>query len=347
MSMSDLLQGMANGDYSDHHHKGAAAAAAAANMEEWEKRFDQLKRKHDFQAGLERPFGMPPLFYNNMYMRECEKAFRGSDPYSYELKLPFLHDLIRKFADQRMDYERQHQHQPQRPSFAADLSMHKGYQHSSASGLGNSSRMTASGTSASATASPGYGHQVELKIPSYKPMRSYNNSNNSNTGLGGAPLRRSPSPECAPSAVDHEALNLGPNKINDTLKDIIAKTIAEKVRTRSQMAPGFTPPPPPYCPTVSLPYENGIQGSYSASSSSSSGVECLGEPPAKRSRVVGSRSLGAPSTAAADSEGSGCDMKKEDTECDQKPAKKTRPKRGQYRKYNSQLVVEAVKAVQR
>ena len=40
-------------------------------------------------------------------MLECEKAFSMSNPYTYDAKLPFLQDLVRKVAEQRVELERE------------------------------------------------------------------------------------------------------------------------------------------------------------------------------------------------------------------------------------------------
>lgn len=325
LSMSDLLQGMAaNGDYSDPHK------VVPLSMADWEHRFEQLRRKHDFHAGLDRPFGMPPLFYNSLYMRECEKAFSGSDPFSYELKLPFLNDLVRKFATQRMDYERLPlAHPPDMMSFLGAYKSEGGLGSLAKGGihlgepLGNSSLGSSSSSSFS---SP----QVELKIPSYKPMHLFNQMSGSNGSERQSPLMESPYP-----SADSDALNLSSNKIQDTLKDIISKTITEKVKTRANL-PGF-------CPSLPFGNPNNIQFDARDKTSRADETNSNGHdepPPLKKLKTSTVKS-------SADSDGSGTDARKDDQDGEQKQTKKTRPKRGQYRKYNSQLLVEAVKAVQR
>jgi len=125
-------------------------------------------------------------------------------------------------------------------------------------------------------------------------------------------------------------------RIGDTLKDIIVKTISEKVK----------------CKLESTDF-SGLLGSTSqekqkAKESLLSAFSVPEHPtPSKRSRKDGSRSSSnagklssPPSTSSSASVGiSGNNQSS--------PTKKTRPKRGQYRKYNSQLLTEAVKAVQR
>ncbi|XP_064600310.1 mushroom body large-type Kenyon cell-specific protein 1-like [Liolophura sinensis] len=163
-----------------------------------------------------------------------------------------------------------------------------------------------------------------LRIPSFKPS-----------------LVASEDPP--PQSKEGKAYECG--KIGDTLKDIIAKTIAEKVRTRTHCA-GVTNEKPnstclsPVAPTAS---QTTTASAFSIPSASS----------AKKSRKQPSpqnRKNNAEQSNSVNSNNSG---KENNTASTQNgatgitPVKKTRPKRGQYRKYNSQLLMEAVKAVQR
>ncbi|KAK3595871.1 hypothetical protein CHS0354_014694 [Potamilus streckersoni] len=109
-------------------------------------------------------------------------------------------------------------------------------------------------------------------------------------------------------------------RIGDTLKDIIAKSISEKVRGKfasssdsDDQTSGDS--------VISTEYNSSKDTSVSAFSIPNHSI-----PSAKRFK----RELGTESKHFHKSQG-----------------KKTRPKRGQYRKYNSQLLVEAVRAVQR
>ena len=295
LSMSDLLQNMANGDFfRDSMMNGGMEPFT---LEDWERKLEQMRRKHDLNAGLERPFGMPPLFYNSHHMMECEKAFSLSNPYAYELKLPFLHELVRKFAEQRMEMDR---HLP----LMNDLTAPKGLSHSSLENLQSQ-------------------QNVELKIPSYKPMRNYTNGVNP-CGAGDSP---------AVSSVSSSNLS----RINDTLKDIIAKSIAEKMRSRAQLSngSGFNPSP---LHSPSLPYSNGTQLADGNSSEDSQSSESF--PKKRKIDTRRDKSDNVSSSVSSDSE-------KKQATGDGKIPKKTRPKRGQYRKYNSQLLLEAVRAVQR
>lgn len=162
-----------------------------------------------------------------------------------------------------------------------------------------------------------------LRIPSFKPS-----------------LVASEDPP--PQSQEGKAYECG--KIGDTLKDIIAKTIAEKVRTRTHCG-GLTNEkannggPNPAAPTA-------------AQTTTASAFSIPSASPAKKSRKQPSpqnrKNNGEQSISVNTNSG-----KENNTASTQNgasgitPVKKTRPKRGQYRKYNSQLLMEAVKAVQR
>ena len=112
-------------------------------------------------------------------------------------------------------------------------------------------------------------------------------------------------------------------KIGDTLKDIIVKTISEKVRCKLEASDfgGFSSSSDE---AEKIKAKETIMSAFSIPESS-------GSPPKKIKRELDldshhkSYHLGGSSGQV----------------------KKTRPKRGQYRKYNSQLLTEAVRAVQR
>ena len=156
-------------------------------------------------------------------------------------------------------------------------------------------------------------------------------------------------------------------RVGDALKDIITKSISQKMQTSEANLPDERI----LCPN---PAES-LQGGYAAAhltkseiwspalSAARSDVETkeasgnttikneeekdIVSPPPKRSKKESNgsrsklegdrRSVTTPSsTAASSTDGSATGS-----------GKKTRPKRGQYRKYNSQLLMDAVKAVQR
>ena len=291
--MADLLQNMANNEV----HKNDVSP------DDWEQKLDLLRRKHDLNAGLERPFGMPPLFFNSHNLLDCEKGFSVSNPYDYEAKMPFLHELVRRFAEHRMEAERNH---CLGLPFTTELAQHLDGGH------GNSSPGDL-GISASAMSGGGL---VDLKIPSYKPIRSYMNGSAANGLADLAAASKNHSPEGSMNG-----FSAASSKINDTLKNIITKTIAEKVRSRSQSIEGNV--------LASNPLTNGYLKRELESCSD------LSIPQTKHFRR----------DSRSSEKNLSSDSKHE--EAGQQQTKKTRPKRGQYRKYNSQLLLEAVRAVQR
>jgi hypothetical protein len=305
--MSDLLQGMAaHGDYADPFKHLPMALQPLAS--DWEHRLEQLRSKHDFHAGFDRPFGMPPIFFNSLYMRECEKAFTGSDPLNYDFKLPFnVSDFVRKFASQRMEFESRNPLQ-YHADMMAFLSSHKAFAEPSHPLPLNKGGICLGEPIASPCSSRS--SSVELKIPSYKPMRLFGSQPN------GLSDRQSPQPPSSP-----ERSGPPPTKMNGTLKDIISKTISDKVQSDKAY--------PPSCSGSISPEADGDKGDDACSALNSSDDSL---PPAFKKLKTDRDEV------------NGEDKRDEE---EQKPAKKTRPKRGQYRKYNSQLLVEAVKAVQR
>ena len=260
------------------------------DLGEWEKRLQQLRRKHDLGAGHKRPFGMPPLFFSNEQFLECQKAFSCSNPYLYDLKLPFLRQLVEKLTEERVGGVKLGQ---------VDRNWLQG------SAIGDTEGLFGGFTN------------VELQIPSYKPTRS--------KCQGVPPTGRNMSHGAGESA--------RPNRtIGESLKDIIAKSIAQKVRTRallnntsdtiSAMKFGLSPE----CSRQeSAPKTNGFMR------------ESESVPEVKRPKLAVKVSR-----ASVTRE----EEEEEDGERGRRH-KQTRPKRGQYRKYNSQLLMEAVQSVQR
>ena len=287
LSMADLLQNMASGG------GGREVGQADWTPDDWEHRLDMLRRKHDLNAGLERPFGMPPLFFNSHSLMDCDKAFGATNPLDYETKMPFLQELVRKFAEHRLEAERA---QCLGLPYLADLGP-----------LGNNNNGSAGVA--------GMGGLVDLKIPSYKPMRSYTNGSAAN---GMADLAAAASKKESELVEEEQQSN---NKINETLKDIIAKTIAEKVRSRTQNVDTNLPMVSPL-----------VNGYLKRELDSPSDMPSPHAKRFKREIKVRDTPLHHEPSMETSSE---------------QPLKKTRPKRGQYRKYNSQLLLEAVRAVQR
>ncbi|KAI0229863.1 Mblk-1-related factor 1 [Lamellibrachia satsuma] len=217
----------------------------ATNFSEWEKKLQQLRRKHDLGAGHKRPFE--------------ERVGCGTLP--------------------RVDREWPH--------------------------CG-----TVSGDAAEVFGGNGV-NNVELQIPSYKPMRNSKCEE-------APPANRSPALGVANST--------RPNKtIGESLKDIIAKSIAQKVRTRAMLNNASKA-----SPMQKFGSENG----HWEPPPKSNGVATELAPEPKKPKL------------AAKAPKANMTTEDEDGKLGRRH-KQTRPKRGQYRKYNSQLLMEAVQSVQR
>ncbi|CAL1534106.1 unnamed protein product, partial [Lymnaea stagnalis] len=126
------------------------------------------------------------------------------------------------------------------------------------------------------------------------------------------------------------------SRIGDTLKDIIAKTISEKMRFRdgsSDESSLQSSPDTSKC-TLGKSTERHSVG-FTSEISTRKDVKVLNggcSPPKRMKKDCGKSGMHSSNSHS-------------DSSCP--TAKKTRPKRGQYRKYNSQLLMDAVKAVQR
>ncbi|XP_041371288.1 ligand-dependent nuclear receptor corepressor-like protein [Gigantopelta aegis] len=226
--------------------------------------------------------------------------------HSPELKLPLLGDLIRKMVQQRLEMEC---HSASVTSLSetklvlkreiddAMCSMNPFASFSPCYGLG----MTTANLS-------------DLRIPSYKP------GNSSSKG---------------PNAQNTVELLEGKcyenSKIGDALKDIIVRSISEKLKFHDQSNDDSsgTLTPDEYCP----------RGSFTMDSSQQS-VSPPNSIPVSSSHLIGSSGHN-PKRYRKDS------VRDKHSMSGSSGIKKTRPKRGQYRKYNSQLLMEAVRAVQR
>ncbi len=254
--------------------------------------------------------------------------------FGYETKLPFLNELVKKVAESRMKSEYRElgmlspQGFPEQDTIPLRSDLGPGVQEV------NHSR-------------PDAGVQgVNLKVPSYKPMRSCQSEPMESVDCDDMPsCSTSSSLPTVPAPTEPLApIHSANNKINDTLKGIIAKTIAEKVRSRSQgreREAAF----PLYC-----------QGREDMNSYRSHAVEQPAFPnrslpcasvPNKRLKIQqksSHRSATAGASATCTSTETDPSSSSQETKTTEK---KTRPKRGQYRKYNSQLLLEAVRAVQR
>lgn len=269
LCMNDLLQ--SSGAFSNVPFIGFGFPGLVEDPYPWlvtpssldlQDRLDTIRRKHNLYSP-DRKFGSPPPAANCGAFVDAESV-----PVSYldQLGFPLLPELVHKLAKERVNQER----------IAADIE---------ALVKERPSPVKATKLPKKPIAPP-----VELKIPSYKPMRSYNNGF-SHPALSGAD--------------DSDSSNYTGNQIGDALKNMIAKSIADKARSRSQKGS---------CTDIHDEVMNG---------------HC--EPDSKKVKLE-----------------NGVNGVKNSKKKDNKDGnKKTRPKRGQYRKYNSQLLVEAVKAVQR
>ena len=299
LSMGDLLQMP-----SDDFMSALSLNIFEDKFAEWERKLEQIRRKHNLLEP-DRKFGMPSSILDSP--QRSMGLFDGEGRYGSEQKLPFLPELVKKMAERRLEEELRSKHTP-----ATSTAGYYDESYMSPLQLELSSPPQQTSTSASSH-SP-----VELKIPSYKPMKSsFRNglttmvSPDSDDGMLASPL----------------SSDMGSSRVGDTLKDIIAKTIAEKVRSRTQV-------------NGSNYYQNGQASPLSTHSSNNYNIPLTSDPaqyPAKRRRIE-SKTQSAPTSKKHQQDPAGPDGQ---------ALKKTRPKRGQYRKYNSQLLIEAVKAVQR
>lgn len=202
------------------------------------------------------------------------KKEKYHEEYAHELKLPCLKKIVKKLVEERFEMERN----PNKAKKTPIKDIKK-------TPLAKPSEVQSLPTTP----------QSDIIIPGYK-------SN------GDSKTERTITEQLSHSFDKYENTRLG-----DTLKDIIVKTISEKVRVKSQALADFC--------SSSKKTENELVIKSEPKSPSPS--------PYKKLRRED------------------FDKRKDHGEHINKPLKKTRPKRGQYRKYNSQLLMEAVKAVQR
>lgn len=208
------------------------------------------------------------------YLRKKHNLSRKKEKYfveySHELRLPILQTIIRKLAEDRIEMERNALRVRQQEDF-----------HERKLLTPKISQKKVNVDVFTSESSP------DIIIPSFRPMHNKLESKVENHF------------QSSLDKIENAA-------VGETLKDIIVKTISEKVKFKSQalseLCQGFA---------------RSIESDDISQSSSPS--------PAKKMRHE-----------------DGDKKKSLDN-----PTKKTRPKRGQYRKYNSQLLMEAVKAVQR
>ena len=276
--------------------------------DDWEKKLEQIRRKHNLNGAAinlsEKPL---PLTTNN-----------GKSSFTCpEFKLPLLHDLVRKMTEQRLLIE-QSASQIRSPVALESLRHQQegNNHHSNGSSNNNNSQPTES--------TPSY-TLMSLKIPSYRPAKAQNHLDTITTTT----------PITAPSSNDTtEDRPYDSMKIGEALKDIIVKTISEKVYKRKHQADSYSSTQDENHPGNNN--NNNNCKPYSSSDLMATGPTVAPAKKLKKSAVVEKRL-----------ENNNNSNNNNNVDNGNKPVKKTRPKRGQYRKYNSQLLMEAVRAVQR
>ncbi|XP_061194203.1 mushroom body large-type Kenyon cell-specific protein 1-like [Saccostrea echinata] len=208
------------------------------------------------------------------YLRKKHNLSRKKENFlaqhSHELKLPILRTIIKKLAEERIEMERNALRVRKQEEFNGKKIL--------------SPRMSSRNGNLDVYSSES---SSDIIIPSFQPMHNKLESKVDNHF------------QSSLDKIENAA-------VGETLKDIIVKTISEKVKFKSQALSEL-------CQGLARSMES---DDFSQVNSPS---------PAKKSRHE-----------------DGDKKKSIDS-----PTKKTRPKRGQYRKYNSQLLMEAVKAVQR
>ena len=315
---------------------------------ELEKKLQQIRHKHNLGKAS-----------NNHYKEKARK---------YPLR-PFQKDLIKKLTKERLELERRSAEGLKSDNFidmkslthsvimsALEGNSPSGLQHVKpheqivdiySNALNHSALLSAlnmkpmlsphlAGMENPATSHP------NIVVPAYSPAKSLSSSSTSSSlskshpGSTGSLQKQEASSSPSTSTKDEQKSSPSQvhfkyenTRIGDTLKDIIVKTISEKVK----------------CKLESTDFSGFVGGSSAVGSQraketilSAFSIPETSSPPVKkikREPVDPAMLLKNGSTGSNSSNNSGT------------PMKKTRPKRGQYRKYNSQLLTEAVKAVQR
>lgn len=288
---------------------------------EWEQNLDQLYDTNAAPGHFERPYkmAMPSSASTpaQNYYFEQEKKEPSSHgclgPSMEQPKLPFLQRLIQEFAEKQIKSEvEEHQWR----YFGMDF----GYRH-----LKPMDRFFVDDGSSS-----------ELKIPYYKPLRSMEKAKDN--------CCPSPTPAIDWNSTEQLSTMSRSNRINNVLKDVITKTISEKFRSHRSFRNS----------DMFFSSLNGSNNGEALSSDSSMCSESMGKQ--SRTRLLASLKMTTSTSSSPDFEAclaesrstsGSSDGEKKQTKGEKSMTKKTRPKRGQYRKYNRQLLLEAVKAVQK
>lgn len=386
LTVRDLLQNGNGCTYKDDDED-----ESEGDRENQDRKFDEIGIKHDLGAGIKRPFGMPPLFYNSQYMLECERAFQLSNPYSYDMKLPYLQDLIWRYAQERID------------SATGGTNKDSNERNRDiATDLRNNNDGSATTEAIRA---------LNLQIPTLPSSEHYVSSLNSSPTRA-SETQDADSPPFAQgsaaggllgaAAMAAAAAGAG-HMSGDMLKDVISKTLLSENMMKNhfnQLSASGLLPPPPLTPVSSDPQSSRPSSCDPILSSPSQPVfpnpydgfylppnglfphhlipvngQLLNrhtpqdEPPIKKHKFdikptilpatpskvrnfkfpVNSNSSNIPkvATPVAVNDVSGGAISQQTGSDDKSQGKKTRPKRGQYRKYNHELLMEAVRAVQR
>ena len=213
---------------------------------------------------------------------------------------PFLCELIKKLAQERFEMERN------ASKLKTSESNDTGFYHSSVLRALNFNTVN-NNQSSSGSSSP----SLSISVPLYtldQPTISGKSSTKEENGSKGF----------------HSHFKYENTKIGDTLKDIIVKTISEKVRCKLE-ASDF--------------------GGFSSSSDEAEKMKA--KETIMSAFSIPDKSCSPPKKIKRESDIHTDSHKSYNTVSASTQVKKTRPKRGQYRKYNSQLLTEAVRAVQR
>ena len=289
--------------------------------EDWSNKLDQLRRKHNL-LDENRPFGLPPsLHYYGYYtLYEYEKLYGLGNPFVHDLWFSYLPELAKKMAEERVEYEKRKTDdieggcEGEGSSFKDVSQVSTDPDNTEGAELPNSEDSKIAG-------------KPTLKIPSYKPA--------------------------SPSSDDVTKVKASTNEeitdnvritIGETLKDIIAKTITKKMKSRTQVNEPAQEIVPLYSSQSVFPgmpfTEDSVPAVMPVVQAPTTVPSVPTVQPAKKQKM-------SPKEARSVNNGKNSKKAELSSSDEEKPAKKTRPKRGQYRKYNAQLLLEAVKAVQR
>lgn len=295
---------------------------------EWEKRLQTVRHKHNLCKASMNHYKVKALTH-------------------HKLK-PFQYDLIKKLTQERLEHERNTLKSKSREDM---LDLHESLSYSHSSLL----KSLEFASSARDYASSPPTKKVKKEMPPSEQILDTNailqsalyKALNVNPFASVGNTRESSSPDsdivvpgfCKKSSRE-EKLSRGDGidrkaydslfkyentRIGDTLKDIIVKTISEKVKCKLEST-DFSGLVGSCSSQENQKTKETILSAFSVPESSSPSKKVKRESSSLDvSKLVGSHS---PSNNGSQT-------------------KKTRPKRGQYRKYNSQLLTEAVKAVQR